>query len=196
VLDRFLAWFLDGILIGLGSAFLAGVVEGLVAGSSSATALLTAVIYLGVGFLYFAGMWTSAGRATIGMRVLKLQVGNAFDGRTLTMAQATRRWLALGLPLQGLSFLPAASGPIGSIAFLWSLALLVSTAISPTRQGLHDRFANSAMVQPMGASTPALACLILLVLVIVIPIVAIVTLLFLGGQVSDIFSSVGTSVAP
>jgi uncharacterized RDD family membrane protein YckC len=191
VLDRFLAWLLDGFIVGFAAAITAGILVSLAPGTDRTTSLLTAVISLGVGFLYFVGLWTSAGRATIGMRLFKLQVGNAFDGRTLTMQQAVRRWLALGLPLQSLSILPDMSSAVGSIVFLWSLALLVSTAISPTRQGLHDRFANSAIVQPMGASTPAFACLVLLLLLVVLPLVAIVALIFLGGQVSTILSPAG-----
>ena len=36
------------------------------------------------------------GHATLGMRLLNLQVGNAFDGRKLDVGQAVRRWVALG----------------------------------------------------------------------------------------------------
>jgi uncharacterized RDD family membrane protein YckC len=168
---------------------LLGGAVGIAAGEdSSAASLIMAVIYFGVEFLYFVGLWTSGGRATLGMRLMKLQIGNAFDGRTLTMSQAVRRWLALSL-------LPGAASALGGLASLWALVLLISTAISPTRQGLHDRFANSAIVQPIGASTPALACLLLLVLLlVVVPLIAIVALILLGGQVSTILSTVGTSV--
>jgi uncharacterized RDD family membrane protein YckC len=195
VLIRVLAYWLDAILVALVGGLLGGAV-GIAAGEdSSAASLIMAVIYFGVEFLYFVGLWTSGGRATLGMRLMKLQIGNAFDGRTLTMSQAVRRWLALGLPFQALSLLPGAASALGGLASLWALVLLISTAISPTRQGLHDRFANSAIVQPIGASTPALACLLLLVLLlVVVPLIAIVALILLGGQVSTILSTVGTSV--
>ena len=171
VLHRFLAWVMDAIIVGLTTAIVAGVVAAASRGTASETAAIYTVIYLGVAFLYFVGLWTGAGRATLGMRVMKLQVGNAFDGRTLTMSQATLRWIGLGLPLQALSLLPGASTAIGGLIILWYLVLLITTAISPTRQGLHDRFAGSAIVQPVGASTPAMACLVLVVLLLVVPVI-------------------------
>ena len=157
--------------------------------------LISAVVYIGLEFLYFVGLWTSGDRATLGMRVMKLQIGNAFDGRTLTMSQAVTRWFALGLPFQAAGFVPQLAA-IAGLAGLWTLVLLISTAVSPTRQGIHDRIANSAIVQPIGASTPAVACLLLLILLLVVPLIAIVALVFLGGQVSTILSAVGESVYP
>jgi uncharacterized RDD family membrane protein YckC len=193
VLGRVLAYWLDGILVGLGAGLVAGII-GEIAGSGRTASLITAVVYLGLEFLYFVGLWTSSGRATLGMRLMKMQIGNAFDGRTLTMTQATLRWAALGLPFQAVYLLPPPASAIGGLLALWLLVLLVSTAISPTRQGLHDRIANSAIVQPIGASTPAVACLVVLLLLVVVPIIAIIALIFLGGQVSTILSETGTSV--
>ena len=195
-LGRFLAWWIDWFLIVIAAALVLGVI-GLAAPSSrSSSTLLTTVLSLGGSFLYFVGLWTSSGRATLGMRIMKLQVGNASDGRILTIEQATLRWVALGIPFQAFSLVPALSGAAAGLLFLWYLALLISTLTSPTRQGLHDRIANSAMVQPIGASTPATACLILLILLFLLPIIAIVALIGLGGQMSTILSNVGTSVYP
>jgi hypothetical protein len=47
----------------------------------------------------------------------------------------------------------ASAGFSGTALLLWSIVLLVTTAVSPTKQGLHDRFANSAIVQPIGGSS-------------------------------------------
>jgi uncharacterized RDD family membrane protein YckC len=195
-LDRFLAWWLDSIIVGIGAGLLAGIVGAASSRNADVVAVLTAVIYMGLEFLYFVGLWTGGGRATLAMRVFKLQVGNAFDGRTLTIEQAIRRWIGLGLPIQALYVLPGATASISALASLWYLVLLVSTAISPTRQGLHDRFAGSAMVQPAGASTPALACLVLLILLVALPIIAIVALILAGTQLSTLLSDVGTSIQP
>ncbi|OGO57736.1 MAG: hypothetical protein A2V85_18445 [Chloroflexi bacterium RBG_16_72_14] len=150
-------------------------------------------MYIGIEFLYFVGLWTSSSRATLGMRLMKLQIGNAFDGRTLTMTQAVTRWLALGLPFQATGFVPQLAA-IAGLAGLWTLVLLISTAVSPTRQGVHDRIANSAIVQPIAASTPAVACLVLVLLLVLVPLIAIVALILLGSQVSAILSAVGESV--
>lgn len=198
VLHRLLAYWLDAIIVGLGIGIVTWVV-GLAmgaAGGTSTLALVSAVVWFGAQFLYFVGFWTSTGHATPGMRLMKLQVGNAFDGRIMTMGQATGRWVALGLPFQALAQIPAIAVPVTSLLGLWYLVLLVSTAMSQTRQGLHDRMAHSAIVQPMGASAPAVACLVLLTLLVVIPLIAIVALIFLGAQVSSILSTVGTSVQP
>jgi uncharacterized RDD family membrane protein YckC len=98
---------------------------------------------------YFVWSWTSM-RATFGMRALGMQVGNAFDGKTLTMDQALRRAVALWGPQWAASFLsgvPVIGGLLSLLAFLWALYLLYSTATSPTKQGFHDKFANSVVVK-------------------------------------------------
>ena len=195
-LARFLAWWIDLIAIAIAAGLIIWAIEVAAPSSPSTSELVSVVIFMGVAFLYFVGLWTSSGRATLGMRAMKLQVGNAFDGRTLTIEQAIRRWVGLGLPFQALSLVPAVSSATGGLLFLWYLALLISTAISSTRQGLHDRFANSAVVQPIGASTPATACLVVLVLLLIVPVLMIIGLIFLGAQVSSILSGVGTSVYP
>mgnify|MGYP000067664676 CR=1 FL=1 len=89
-------------------------------------------------------------RATVGMKALGMQIGNAGDGKTLTTDQAIRRWLALSAP----SILAQAFQPIAVIdlvlsiaAFAWVIYLVYSTAQSPTKQGWHDVFANTMVVK-------------------------------------------------
>lgn len=180
LLDRFLAYWLDTILVEIVVVIVANL-AGAATGSGTIAALGWMGTYLVLGFGYFVGSWTSEVRATLGMRVLKLQVGNAFDGQRLTLSQAVRRWIGLGVPFLALSVL---SG-IGTLVGAWSLALFVTTAISPTSQGLHDRFASSAVVQPVDSSKD-LRALVVLVLLIVVPIVVFVGYLFLGGQMPSI----------
>jgi uncharacterized RDD family membrane protein YckC len=84
------------------------------------------------------------------MRVLGMQVGNAYDGKTLTMDQAIRRAVALWGPSTVAQFFNGVSGIgaiLGLLAFLWVLYLLYTTATSPTKQGFHDKFANSVVVK-------------------------------------------------
>ena len=79
-----------------------------------------------------------------------MQVGNAFDGATLTIEQAVRRWLALGgifALAQFLNPLPLLGLLIGLASFVYTLFLLYTTATSPTKQGFHDKFANSVVVK-------------------------------------------------
>ena len=98
---------------------------------------------------YFVWTWTSM-RASPGQRVLGMQVGNAGDGATLTMNQAVIRWVLLGAPF-GIASALTGIGGLGLIislaALAWFIALLVTTAQSPTKQGLHDRYANTVVVK-------------------------------------------------
>lgn len=107
--------------------------------------LLLLAVYAG----YFIWSWTSM-RATPGMRFLGMQVGNAFDGKTLTMDQALRR----GVALWGPWFVSSVFGGVavlgnllGLLSFFWAIYLLYTTATSPTKQGFHDKFANSVVVK-------------------------------------------------
>jgi uncharacterized RDD family membrane protein YckC len=108
-------------------------------------AIVGAVIYAG----YFIWTWTTM-RATFGMRALGMQVGNAFDGKTLTTDQALRRAVALWGPTTVAQFfngLPVIGALLGLLALLWVLYLLYTTATSPTKQGFHDKFANTVVVK-------------------------------------------------
>ena len=76
------------------------------------------------------------------------------------------------------------------------IVLLITTATSPTKQGLHDRFANTALVSPsgQGASGLAKACLIIVVVLFLLFVLSIVALILLGNQVSSILSEIGESI--
>ena len=76
--------------------------------------------------------------------------GNAGDGKTLTMDQATRRWLVIAAPgilAQVVWVVPALGALIGLVAFGWFIYLLWTTYSSPTKQGFHDKFANTMVVK-------------------------------------------------
>jgi uncharacterized RDD family membrane protein YckC len=111
--------------------------------------LLQAVIFAAISGASFIYTWTTM-RGSPGQKILGMQVGNAADGATLTTEQAVRRWLALGAPFgiaQALNPLPGLGILIGLAAFVWFIALLITTAQSPTKQGLHDQFANTVVVK-------------------------------------------------
>ena len=111
--------------------------------------LISALVGLALSAGYYIYMWTRK-RGTIGQRALGMQVGNASDGAALTTEQAVRRWLALGGALSLAQFLnpiPGLGVLIGLLSLVWVIALLVTTAQSPTKQGLHDQFANSIVVK-------------------------------------------------
>jgi uncharacterized RDD family membrane protein YckC len=119
-------------------------------GSSSAVgSIVGAIIGLVVGGGYFVYTWTSM-RATVGMRLLGMQVGNAGDGKTLTTDQAVRRYLALagpGVIANFFSGFPVIGALLSLLSLGWVIYLLYTTANSPTKQGWHDVFANTQVVK-------------------------------------------------
>jgi uncharacterized RDD family membrane protein YckC len=159
--NRAIAYIIDAILV----AIVAGIVGALVGGFGLSTGtfepgtlnfqvnyaglLVNAVIGAILSAAYFIYTWTSM-RGTIGMKLLGMQIGNAGDGKTLTMDQATRRWLVIAAPgilAQVLFVLPAIGFLIGVLAFGWFLYLLWTTYSSPTKQGFHDKYANTMVVK-------------------------------------------------
>ncbi len=110
--------------------------------------IIQAIVFAAISGGYFIYTWTTM-RASPGQRALGMQVGQP-DGATITMEQAVRRWLALGAPFgiaQALSPISGLGILIGLAAFVWFIALLVTTAQSPTKQGLHDQFAGTVVVK-------------------------------------------------
>jgi uncharacterized RDD family membrane protein YckC len=201
---RVVAYIVDLIILGVINAIIGAIlypstatmadlndINDLMARSEPVGTILTVLIDV----VYFVTFWTGGRRATIGQRILNIQVGNAFDGRSLSLEQAIRRWLGFGSWIGLLALAPGlALGP-GLILLLWSIVLLVTTATSPTKQGLHDRFANTAVVRPSGqGSGLAMACVIGLVVIVALVALSVVALIFLGGQVSTILSAVGESI--
>jgi uncharacterized RDD family membrane protein YckC len=199
VATRFVAFLIDSILLALPA-----IVVSTIRPVPEATTFdevfyadpVTTILLTGLGFVYFVGFWTSGGRATPGMRMMKLQVGSAFEGRTLTLTQAVTRWALLGQPLGLLSLIPPIAVVTALLSTVWTIILLVSTATSPTKQGIHDRVAGSAVVQPADAGTSgaALACLVIAVILLGLALVSFVALILLGNQVSSILSQVGESI--
>ena len=152
---RVAALLIDGILLGIIAGIIYAIVGVFVPGPSfddptRFSAASPAIIVgsaggLIISYLYFFLSWRSAGKATPGQRVFHMQVGNAFDGATLDTRQITIRWLTLfGLGILGL--VPLLAGLGGFLAFIWDIVLLVTTASSATKQGVHDRWAGSAVV--------------------------------------------------
>jgi hypothetical protein len=118
--------------------------------ASFAGAVVSTVIYA----VYFVFLWSSGGRATLGMRIMRQQIGNAADGATLSMGQAFRRWLAMGYWLSLLGAVPLLGSVSGLAQVVWWIVLLVTTNSSPTRQGQHDKLGSTAIVQVGPAPNP------------------------------------------
>ena len=159
--NRAIAYIIDAIIV----AILAGIVGiilggiGLSTGSFAAGTLnfqinyvgliVSAVIDAAISAGYFIYTWTSM-RGTVGMKALGMQIGNAGDGKTLTTDQATRRWIVIAAPgilAQVLFIIPAIGILLGLVAFGWFIYLLWTTYSSPTKQGFHDKYANTMVVK-------------------------------------------------
>jgi uncharacterized RDD family membrane protein YckC len=196
-IPRTAAWLVDGFLIGIVSSIVSAPFAPPLALDANGMPNLTAAAMTGgvsaivsavISAAYFILLWTSSGRATLGMRLFNLQVGNAADGFKLRLDQAVKRWLALG---SWLGIIPV----VGVLQAVWQLVLLATTASSPTKQGLHDRVAESAVVRPASAGNGlAITCLVVAFALPLLLLFLIIPLIFLGGQVSDILSAVGESV--
>ena len=111
--------------------------------------IILAAIGLAISGAYFIYTWTKR-RATVGMQVLGMQVGDAGSGATLTQDQAIKRWIALGAPfgiLQAFNPLPLIGLVVGLAALGWFIYLVYTTYQSPTKQGWHDIFAHTMVVK-------------------------------------------------
>jgi uncharacterized RDD family membrane protein YckC len=160
--NRTIAYIIDAIILGI-----IGIVIAIILGSIGLASvnlninspnfgeynilagLIAAVVSTIINGAYFVYTWTAM-RGSPGQKVLGMQVGNAADGATLTMEQAIKRWIALGAPFglaQALNPLPGLGLIIGLAALAWFIALLVTTAQSPTKQGLHDQYASTVVVK-------------------------------------------------
>lgn len=160
--NRAIAYIIDAIILAVGFIIVAAVVDavGLHTTSLDLTSptlvsfnpivgLILAAINLAISVAYFVYTWTAM-RGTVGMKVLGMQIGNAQDGATITMDQALRRALVLfgpGAVAQALGGWSILGILIGLAAFGWFVYLLYTTAMSPTKQGFHDKFANTMVVK-------------------------------------------------
>lgn len=157
---------------------------------SRATFVGTTIFTVAIQAAYFLWFWTGGRRATPGQRVFRLQVGNAFDGQPLTMAQAALRWFAMGWWLSLVMTLPflglAAAAFVASS--IWFVILGLSIIVSRTKQGLHDRIAGSAVVRPAGPTSRwAIGCVWLYVVLSVLSVAALLFLISLLSSLEGVY---------
>jgi uncharacterized RDD family membrane protein YckC len=146
LLDRFLARFIDGILVGIVVVIINVV---LAAASNSwirtnlVSSVVGAVLYLG----YFAYLESNRGQ-TLGKQIMKLKVEGPSGGNP-TMEQAVRRniWTAFGIA----GVVPVIGALIGSLAQLAAVILIaVNINSDPRRQHWFDKFAGGTQVLKIG----------------------------------------------
>ena len=166
--NRIIAFILDVIVLAIIGVLLAlvigGAFGGVTSGGSAAGGsldsaagdlnvgafLVVGIAALAISFAYFAYSWVVL-RGTPGMKLLGLQIGDQADGRSISWDQALVRWLTLGIAATLTTFavyVPSLLGLLLALGgFTWLLALLYTMAQSPTKQGLHDRYARTVLVR-------------------------------------------------
>src|SRR4051794_13112026 len=157
--SRFIALFIDFIIIGIIGAILNAITTAIFGESllgifatikvqSLLGAIITVVLLLAVSGAYFIYMWTRMNGATLGMRVMKLSVRDQASGAPITQNQAITRWLFLGAPW-AINFLYSWSFGwlLSLIVLIYYIYLVVSIAQDPMRQGLHDKQAKTVVAK-------------------------------------------------
>lgn len=159
--DRFIAAFIDFLIIGIIGAIVASVMTGILGEEllggifgvsvkvpTLLSSLATVVVMLIVSAAYFVGMWSRMGGATVGMKVMKISVRDASSGQPVGQSAAINRWLLLGAPAVLSSIYGWGIGLILAIVvFVYYLYLAYTIATSPTRQGLHDTYAKTVVAK-------------------------------------------------
>lgn len=194
VFPRLVAYAIDYSLLGAVNIAVVSAAGLFAEDADPTTALIVAIGLTTLDLLYFVLLWTSAWHATLGMRLMQLQVLGAVDAGRLSLNDALLRWLALTGAIAILALVPSIAGTVGFLSVVWLLVLLVTTAMHPLRQGLHDRWARSVIVQPApgGSGLAFVGCLVLTVVFVVILPLAMVALL--GDQIRDLLTEIGESV--
>lgn len=158
--NRIMALLIDIIVLSVIGFVLASLLGGLVSDPGAldsaggeldvAAFLVLLILQLAISFAYFGGLWVLAS-ATGGMRLLGLRIGDEVDGRPIGWRAAVVRWLVLGVPALLASmaiYVPSTIGVVLTVlGGAWLLLLLYTIAQSPTKQGLHDRFAHTILVK-------------------------------------------------
>lgn len=114
---RFVAYLIDGIILGIIGAILTSQMDEAVAGT------VTTIL----GWLYFAGMESSSRQATLGKSVLGIYVTD-LDGNRISFLRATGRYFAKIL-----------SGLILGIGYIMA-------AFTARKQALHDMLASTLVL--------------------------------------------------
>jgi uncharacterized RDD family membrane protein YckC len=193
--SRFAAYFLDSVLL----SALISVLPALLGMYDYASAYppepMPRAIFIGTTIFgvaaqaaYFLWFWTGGRRATPGQRAFDIQVGNAFDGQPLSMSQAIARWFGMGWWLSLVVLLPFFALAVVAYAasIVWWLILVSSVILSPTKQGIHDRIARSALVRPAGPTSRwAIGCVWLYIALLVVSVVLAVVFYVLLQSIRD-----------
>jgi hypothetical protein len=118
---------------------------------SQGLAISNGVLSTVISAVYFVGAWRRL-LGSPGQRLLRMQIATQANGLPITYRQGAVRWLLIGLPLcVEASLTPLISGAVDALLILvllaWYVFLLIGTARSPMKQGLHDRLAHTIVTK-------------------------------------------------
>ena len=159
--------------------------------------ILISFIGVAIHYLYFVGFWTSGGRATPGLRGLRMQVVDARSGGPLSIGQAIRRWAGLGAPLTLLTIVPVLRSLTGLLQIGLVIVIFFTIVANDRKQGLHDRWANSLVIRDArsGDGATAVGCVLFAVLLIGFGIiVGVIAIIMVGPAVQQLLIDVGNSI--
>ena len=148
VVTRVIAWFIDGVIIGI-VFWIIAIFGGLISlglGMGLLISLFLGLIWAALTAVYFVYGWTKM-RASFGQKFLNVETVNAADGATLTQNQAIRRWAFLWGPIAVGYAIPIIGLLIVMLGALYQLYLLYTMSQSPKRQGYHDVQAGTVVVK-------------------------------------------------
>ena len=141
---------------------------------------ISTIIALVIEAAYFTLLWASGGRATHRDAPAQAPGRRRHERQPDPDRTAFRRWLGFGAWLNLIAFVPVLGAFASLAVFAWQVVLLVTTANHPQKMGLHDRFANTAMVRPANAGNAAGIVIGCLLIVVAVAVLSIVALIFLG----------------
>lgn len=156
--NRAIAYIIDYIIFIILSVIIAAIAVGIfgtnlgfgISIQSTMSVLVASVLEYGIIGAYFVYMWTAM-RGTVGMRLIGLQIGDEKDGHSISLNTALIRFAFLFGPGFVASVVGSFALGLGFLASLvsliWFIALIVTTAQSPTKQGLHDKYAHTMVVK-------------------------------------------------
>ncbi|GAA4691550.1 RDD family protein [Nocardioides nanhaiensis] len=155
LLERFVARFLDGLILGV-AYFVVSLVIGAIlpfgrflsTGELFIYNLVLVPLSVALSLGYYAYLESTQGR-TLGKQVMKLQVVGPAGGHP-TLEQALRRNAFLALSLAGI--VPIIGQLLGALAGLAAVIFIAVTINNDTvrRQGWHDTFAGGTQVLKVG----------------------------------------------
>jgi uncharacterized RDD family membrane protein YckC len=128
---RFLAFVLDGIVLGIISAALLPLSgpQFTVTGNEVQVHATANALGTLVGLVYFIGFWAWRGQ-TVGMMPFNIQVVSVTDGKKIDVVRGLLRYVGVII-----SVIPLFLG-------------LIWAAFDPRKQGWHDKIASTVVIRP------------------------------------------------